>query len=144
MLRGFPPDGIAGMLELVRRRGWSITSWSPEIRTLEALLRSFDHSALDVDAWRQLDRPVSTLTPAIYAPDGINAEARYDVATLMAPVFDAAGRVAIALTLTRLRPQDDRRRGASCRRSPRVERACLQAALGRPPSHLIIAARARY
>jgi flavin reductase (DIM6/NTAB) family NADH-FMN oxidoreductase RutF len=104
-VRGFPPGGVVDMLGLVRTRGWSITLRSPEVRALEKVLRALDHSALDAETWRRLDEPVSRLTPAIYAPEGLQAQDRYDVATLMAPVFDSSGGVAVALTLLDFEPE---------------------------------------
>lgn len=93
------PDGLAAVLREVRSRGYSVALEHEARRGLGAAL---DHLA-DVPADRavraEVAAHVADLGHREYQLHELRPERRYDVSMVAAPVFGAAGEVALALTL---------------------------------------------
>ncbi len=98
------PGDLAGVLQRVRTRGYSVALEHAARRELGAAL---DHLA-DVPADRARQHEVTTHVADLgrleYQLHDFEPDRRYDVSMIAAPVFGPAGEVALALTLVGFEP----------------------------------------
>lgn len=96
------PDEYRGRLEAVRQRGWSLTMRGGyrDEQVFEAL-REYSAGTYTPAQERQI-REIISRTSNSYAPVQLEEGQTYDVDSLLAPVFDAAGKVRLVLRIANL------------------------------------------
>lgn len=96
------PDEYRERLEAVRERGWSITMRGGyrDEQVFEAL-REYS-SGIYTPAQEREIREIISRTSNSYAPVQLEEGSTYDVDSLLAPVFDAAGKVRLVLRMANL------------------------------------------
>ncbi|MYS83021.1 IclR family transcriptional regulator [Embleya scabrispora] len=121
-------------LAAVRERGYSITLDSPTRTrigdTLERMAERPREAALLRDRLAEL---AAALGEEEYELIAVDPDTVYDISTLVAPVFDAAGRVAVALTLNGLERVTGRRVTTHGERLASVARLVTRRSGGRAP-----------
>ena len=83
-------------LERLRARGYQVALRSP---VQDELTRTFASAIDDAVDPQRLEALFASLGPELYQPERLDAEEDYDVDFLAAPIFDADGRVAFAMSL---------------------------------------------
>lgn len=91
-------------LAAVRERGYSITVESPTRTEIGATLERLADRPREAPRLRdRLAELAAALGEVDYELVEVDADATYDITTIVAPVFDAQGQVALAMTLNGLR-----------------------------------------
>ncbi|MFI6983111.1 IclR family transcriptional regulator [Embleya sp. NPDC050154] len=133
-VRGTARVHLPPTLAAVRERGYSITLDSPTRTriggTLERMAEHPREAALLRDRLAEL---AAALGEEEYELIAVDPDTVYDISTLVAPVFDAAGRVAVALTLNGLKGVTGRQVMAHGERLGSVARLVTRRSGGRVP-----------
>lgn len=104
------PDRQLKVLESIRARGYSVALELEARRGIGTTLAHLADDPTDTDAQDVLGELVVELGHGDYQIiDALDGSATYDLSILAAPVFDAAGQVALALTLIGFPPSLDGR-----------------------------------
>ncbi|GCD93270.1 IclR family transcriptional regulator [Embleya hyalina] len=133
-VRGTARIHLPATLGAVRERGYSITLDSPtRTRIGDTLERMAEHPREAPLLRDRLAELVAALGEEEYELIAVDPDTTYDISTLVAPVFDAAGRVAVALTLNGLKAVTGRRVGDYGERLGAVARLVTRRSGGRAP-----------
>ncbi|MEU8139231.1 IclR family transcriptional regulator [Streptodolium elevatio] len=121
-------------LAAVRERGYSITVESPTRTEIGATLERLADRPREAPRLRdRLAELAAALGEEDYELVGVEAEATYDITTIVAPVFDARGQVALAMTLNGLRQVTGRQVTAHGDRLAATARLVTKQTGGRTP-----------
>ncbi|MET7298369.1 helix-turn-helix domain-containing protein [Embleya sp. NPDC005575] len=121
-------------LAAVRERGYSITLDSPTRTRIGATLeRMAEHPREAASLRDRLAELAAALGEEEYELIAVDPDTVYDISTLVAPVFDAAGRVSVALTLNGLQGVTGRRVTTHGERLASVARLVTRRSGGRAP-----------
>ncbi|WP_406288264.1 IclR family transcriptional regulator [Embleya sp. NBC_00896] len=109
-VRGTARVHLPATLAAVRERGYSITLESPtRTRIGVTMERMAEHPREAAPLRDRLAELAAALGEEDYELIAVDPDTVYDISTLVAPVFDAAGHVAVALTLNGLKGVTGRR-----------------------------------
>ncbi|MDI2127277.1 IclR family transcriptional regulator [Yinghuangia seranimata] len=124
-------------LAAVRERGYSITVESPTRTEIGATLERLADRPREAPRLRErLAELAAALGEEDYELVGVEPDATYDITTIVAPVFDAHGQVALALTLNGLRQVTGRQVTAHGDRLAATARLVTKQTGGRTPDPL--------
>ncbi|MFJ7748826.1 flavin reductase [Arthrobacter sp. NPDC097144] len=101
------PEEYRGRLEAVRSRGWSMTMRGEyKDEQIYEALREYSSGVYTPAQEREI-RQIISRTSSSYAPVVLDEGQLYDVDSLLAPVFDSAGKVRLVLRIANLPRQAD-------------------------------------